>query len=102
MLDNFVRTKRMLRYHDNGKVVEHIRRGMPCYEVESVEHVGANAGGNLVIHGECLPACAYLKDKGIQVDLVYIDPPFASGARERIGFRRTACVRGKHVRRHLE
>jgi adenine-specific DNA-methyltransferase len=80
LLDNFVRTKRMLRYHDNGKVVEHIRRGMPCYEVESVEHVGANAGGNLVIHGECLPACAYLKDKGIQVDLVYIDPPFASGA----------------------
>jgi adenine-specific DNA-methyltransferase len=35
---------------------------------------------NLLIRGECLSACAYLKDKGIKVDLVCIDPPFASGA----------------------
>ncbi len=35
---------------------------------------------NLVIRGECVSACAYLKEKGIFVDLVYIDPPFASGA----------------------
>ena len=34
----------------------------------------------MVIRGECVSACAYLKDKGITVDLVYIDPPFASGA----------------------
>ena len=27
-----------------------------------------------------LSACAYLKDQGIALDLVYIDPPFASGA----------------------
>jgi adenine-specific DNA-methyltransferase len=33
----------------------------------------------LVIRGECISACAYLKEKGIKVDLVYIDPPFASG-----------------------
>ena len=33
-----------------------------------------------VIRGECVSACAYLKERGIQVDLVYIDPPFASGA----------------------
>ena len=33
-----------------------------------------------MIRGECLSACAYLKDKGIQVDLIYVDPPFASGA----------------------
>lgn len=33
-----------------------------------------------MLRGECLSACAYLKDKGITVDLVYIDPPFASGA----------------------
>jgi adenine-specific DNA-methyltransferase len=42
--------------------------------------VGENADGNMVIRGECVSACAYLKSQGIQVDLVYIDPPFASGA----------------------
>ncbi len=35
---------------------------------------------NMLIKGECLSACAYLKEQGIKVDLVYIDPPFASGA----------------------
>src|ERR1035437_3360306 len=35
---------------------------------------------NLLIHGDCLSACAYLKSQNIKVDLVYIDPPFASGA----------------------
>jgi adenine-specific DNA-methyltransferase len=35
---------------------------------------------NLLIHGDCLSACAYLKSQNITVDLVYIDPPFASGA----------------------
>ncbi len=40
-----------------------------------------NAGfRNLLIHGDCLSACAYLKSENIKVDLVYIDPPFASGA----------------------
>ena len=80
ILDNFVRTRRMLSYRDNNMVVEHVRRGMPLYEVEAVEHVGENTDGNLLMRGECLSACAYLKDKGITVDLVYIDPPFASGA----------------------
>src|SRR5207253_4907501 len=55
------------------------RRGLPLYEVEKTETVG-RASDNLLIRGECLSACAYLKDKGIEVDLVYIDPPFASGA----------------------
>ena len=32
------------------------------------------------MHGECLSTCAYLKEQGVEVDLVYIDPPFASGA----------------------
>lgn len=41
---------------------------------------GDGSPENLLLRGECLSACAYLKDKGIQVDLVYIDPPFASGA----------------------
>lgn len=35
---------------------------------------------NILIHGDCLSACAYLKSENIKVDLVYIDPPFASGA----------------------
>ena len=80
LLDNFVRTHRILRYRDNDRIVEHIRRGMPLYEVERLEKKGENALGNLIMHGECLSACAYLKEQGVEVDLVYIDPPFASGA----------------------
>ena len=34
LLDNFVRTKRVLRYRDNDRIVENIQRGMPYYEVE--------------------------------------------------------------------
>lgn len=80
LLDNFVRTKRVLRYRDNDRVIDRIVRGMPYYETDLRERVGTNADSNLVIQGECLSACAYLKDRGITVDLVYIDPPFASGA----------------------
>lgn len=80
LLDNFVRTRRILRYRDNDRIVEHIKRGMPLYEVESLEKRGANEKHNLMMHGECLSTCAYLKEQGIEVDLVYIDPPFASGA----------------------
>ncbi len=80
LLDNFVRTRRMLSYRDNNVVVEHIQRGMPLYEVQQAEHVGNEDNGNMLLRGECLSACAYLKEQGIEVDLVYIDPPFASGA----------------------
>lgn len=80
LLDNFVRTRRILRYRDNDRIVEHIKRGMPLYEVESLEKRGANEKHNLMMHGECLSTCAYFKEQGIEVDLVYIDPPFASGA----------------------
>ena len=79
ILDNFVRTRRVLRYRDNDKVFDRVKRGLPLYEIEKIESIGNNPN-NLVIRGECLSACAYLKDKGIKVDLVYIDPPFASGA----------------------
>lgn len=79
-LDNFVRTSRMLFYKDNNQMKTRIQRGMPLYEVTESETVGANPDGNIVMHGECLSTCAYLKDKGIEIDLVYIDPPFASGA----------------------
>ncbi|MDB8995883.1 site-specific DNA-methyltransferase [Parabacteroides distasonis] len=80
ILDNFIRTKRVLRYRDNDRTTERIERGMPLYETELQERVGNNESGNLILRGECLSACAYLKDNGITVDLVYIDPPFASGA----------------------
>lgn len=80
ILNNFTRTQRALKYRDNDKVFTRILRGMPLYEMESVETVGKNPNGNLVIRGECVSACAYLKQQGIKVDLVYIDPPFASGA----------------------
>jgi len=79
VLDNISRTQRVLRYRDNDKVITKIMRGMPYYEVEKQEQVGEESE-NLVIRGECLSACAYLKEQGIEVDLVYIDPPFASGA----------------------
>ncbi len=72
---------RALRYYGDDKVKDHLRRGMPRYEMELTEQVGTDTkADNLVIRGECLSACAYLKDKGVKVDLVYIDPPFASGA----------------------
>jgi len=77
LLDNF---KRTLRYKGAYDVADKLKRGMPLYEMEKQETVGTNADGNMVIRGECISACAYLKEQGITVDLVYIDPPFASGA----------------------
>lgn len=71
---------RVLKYQGADDLSMMLQRGMPLYEMETKETVGENADGNLVIRGECVSACAYLKEKGIQVDLVYIDPPFASGA----------------------
>lgn len=60
---------------------------LPMFEVTKVEEVRAAqastapaAAPNLLLHGDCLSACAYLKANNIKVDLVYIDPPFASGA----------------------
>lgn len=77
VLGNF---NRILKYKGADDVSMVLQRGMPLYEMEEQETVGENPDGNLVIRGECVSACAYLKDQGIQVDLVYIDPPFASGA----------------------
>lgn len=77
VLGNF---NRILKYKGADDISMVLQRGMPLYEMEKQETVGENPDGNLVIRGECVSACAYLKDRGIQVDLVYIDPPFASGA----------------------
>ncbi len=77
VLGNF---NRILKYKGADETSMVLQRGMPLYEMEKLETVGGNADGNMVIRGECVSACAYLKEQGIQVDLVYIDPPFASGA----------------------
>lgn len=71
---------RMLKYKGADEVSMTLQRGMPLYEMEKQETVGENKDGNMIIRGECVSACAYLKEQGIKVDLVYIDPPFASGA----------------------
>ena len=71
---------RILKYRGADDTSMILERGMPLYEVEKIETVGENKDGNMVIRGECVSACAYLKERGLQVDLVYIDPPFASGA----------------------
>lgn len=77
VLGNF---NRILKYRGVDDVSMVLQRGMPLYEMERKETVGRGNSGNMVIRGECVSACAYLKEQGIQVDLVYIDPPFASGA----------------------
>ena len=77
VLQNF---NRVLRYKGADDTAGILERGMPLYEVEKQETAGKDESGNLIIRGECVSACAYLQEQGIQADLVYIDPPFASGA----------------------
>ena len=80
VLGNFIRTKRLLDYRGNKDVVPVIERGMVKYDMLREEPVGNNPDGNMVVRGDCVSTCAYLREQGIKVDLVYIDPPFASGA----------------------
>ena len=51
VLDNFVRTQRILRYRESDKVTERIVRGMPLYEVSDIERVGEVESDNRIIHG---------------------------------------------------
>ena len=60
ILDNITRTQRVLRYRENDKVYDRIKRGMPYYEVEPLEIIG-EPSDNMVIKGECISACAYLE-----------------------------------------
>jgi len=63
------------------QLIEEIRQKRKSGLFDNKKQTDLNADfRNLLIHGDCLSACAYLKDKNIKVDLVYIDPPFASGA----------------------
>ena len=66
VLRNF---NRILKYKGADDVSMVLQRGMPLYEMEKQETVGENKDGDLVIRGECVSACAYLKEQGIPVDL---------------------------------
>ncbi len=63
------------------EVIETVRKKQSKAQSLLSEESDLNADfRNLLIQGDCLSACAYLKSRSIKVDLVYIDPPFASGA----------------------
>ncbi len=80
VLNCFRRTRRMLSYQGDEELEARIERGMPLYEVSRTEQVNGGSNENLLLRGECISVCAYLKEKGVTIDLAYIDPPFASGA----------------------
>ena len=63
VLSNF---NRILKYKGADDISMSIQRGMPLYEMEKLETVGENNDGNMVIRGECVSACAYLKEQGIK------------------------------------
>ncbi|MBE8181901.1 MAG: site-specific DNA-methyltransferase [Candidatus Portiera sp.] len=80
LLNNIGRTQRQLEYKDSSELTKRVARGIPYYELQKLEIVGKQPEDNLIIRGEAISACAYLIEKNIKVDLVYIDPPFASGS----------------------
>ena len=60
VLGNF---NRILRYKGADELSMTLQRGMPLYEMEKQETVGENTDGSIVIRGECVSACAYLKEQ---------------------------------------
>ena len=48
-------------------------------ELVNILNTDENKDG-IVFDGDCLSVCAYLKENDLTVDMVYIDPPFASNA----------------------
>ena len=48
-------------------------------ELVNIDDTDSDKDG-VVFDGDCLSVCAYLKDNNKLVDLIYIDPPFASAA----------------------
>lgn len=56
----------------------------PLFEADIAESVNPqnakNKWRNKIIQGDCLSACAWMRHNNIAANLVYIDPPFASGA----------------------
>ncbi len=73
----------MLLHYDNKKTEEDILGCAPRARLESLSGAGAQ---NKLIHGDNLPALrALLDDYRGKVNLIYIDPPFATSAKFRIG-----------------
>ena len=63
------------------KLIEKVRPSKNGQQTIKTDEIELNKDfTNQLIHGDVLSTCAYLKDKDIKIDLVYIDPPFASGA----------------------
>lgn len=81
LLQNIGRSRRALTYLGEKDLPPRLARGLPYYTAQEIERVGAKQQqkDNLLIRGDAIHGCAHLKQQGIQVDLVYIDPPFASG-----------------------
>ncbi|MBE8158101.1 MAG: site-specific DNA-methyltransferase [Betaproteobacteria bacterium] len=69
----------LLNYQNRLRAAE-----LPLCETGLVEEVrpggAADNGGNYLLQGDCMAACAWMRAQNIAADLVYIDPPFASGA----------------------
>ena len=95
VLGNF---NRILRYKGADELSMTLQRGMPLYEMEKQETVGENTDGNMVIRGECVSACAYLKEqrRGLRQKGLY--PPQSQGCRgHRAGGAGTGCGRAESL-----
>ena len=66
-------------YQKSPAVRKRLKRGLPCYPAVLAEEVGKAGGQGALAQGSCLALCAALRERGVKADLVYIDPPFASG-----------------------
>lgn len=62
-----------------AEIIEEVKQKRQAKPINKQKELNADFK-NLFLHGDTLSVCAYLKSKDIKVDLVYIDPPFASGA----------------------
>ena len=82
VLGNF---NRILKYKGADDVSMVLQRGMPLYEMEKQETVGDNTDGNMVIRGECVSACAYLKERGRLCQAGLYTPQSESGYGHRPG-----------------
>lgn len=80
----------------NGRIKRNI--AVPLYEAEVTEKarpngqgkINGDTAGNFLLQSDCLPVCAWMNANNLAADLVYIDPPFASGA----DYAKTLLLRG--------
>lgn len=57
----------------------------PVYSTEGQNLAGESSGRNSIVKGDNLRALKALYDEGVTVDLVYADPPFATGRKFNMG-----------------